>query len=77
MILFFNKLSQGRYSKSEKEEFSYAKDVWEFFTNKGWVSTNGDTLDITQLRKDLLADKIDIQVFGDIFNSGFDPNLNK
>ena len=77
VLEFFNKLSQGRYSKAEKEEFSYAKDVWEFFTKKGCVSLNGDTLDITQLRKDLVTGKVDIQVFGDIFNSGFDPNLNK
>jgi hypothetical protein len=32
---FFHKLSQGRFSKSEVEQFSFAQDVWKFLKNKG------------------------------------------
>jgi len=77
VIDLFDKLSKGRFSKSDNEQFSYAQDVWEFFKNKDWITQNGENLDITQLRKDLEEDLIDINVFADIFSSGFDPNMNQ
>ena len=77
IIEFFDKLSKGRFSKSDTEQFSYAHDVWDFFEDNGLVSKEQDQLDITQLREGLDQGTIDIKVFGDIFTSGFDPNINQ
>ncbi len=77
IIDFFDKLSKGRFSKSDKEMFSYARDVWEFFEAKDLLCNNNTELDITKLRKDLMDDTVDIKVFSDIFTVGFDPQLNQ
>jgi hypothetical protein len=77
VINFFNNLSQGRFSKSNKEMFSYARDVWEFFQAKNLLCNNNAELDISKLRSDLMSGIVDINVFSDIFTIGFDPQLNQ
>eukprot|EP00344_Euplotes_crassus_P008634 CAMPEP_0197018152 /NCGR_PEP_ID=MMETSP1380-20130617/79939_1 /TAXON_ID=5936 /ORGANISM="Euplotes crassus, Strain CT5" /LENGTH=243 /DNA_ID=CAMNT_0042445333 /DNA_START=129 /DNA_END=860 /DNA_ORIENTATION=+ len=74
---FLEKLSKGRFTRSNNDEFSYAKDVWKFFISKEVVTPKGDKLDIHKLRASLEKGSIDIKIFGDIFKSGFNPSLNK
>ncbi|CAI2383487.1 unnamed protein product [Moneuplotes crassus] len=77
VIDFFDKLSKGRFSKTNHQIFSYAKDVWQFFELKGLLTTNNTELDINRLRKDMTEGTIDTQVFSDIFTVGFDPEINQ